>query len=182
MNQKSQIAVLVVLLVVAPLVWYFRPANPAVIADMDTAAVIQNYPPLAVDNPQLHWWKLEASRKSEYKSNGRNIFSPAMPLLMHPSPKKEPKPGDSNFVPPPPPPPPPPPTLPVKFFGYGSVPQGGTRRAFFTDGDEVHIVGEGEMLLGRYRILKIGNANLEFEEISTGRRGSAVLEEQGPGA
>ena len=81
-----------------------------------------------------------------------------------------------------PPPPPPPPTLPVKFFGYGSVPLGGTRRAFFTDGDEVHIVGEGETLLGRYRILKIGNVNLEFEEISTGQRGSAALEEQGPGA
>jgi hypothetical protein len=178
MNQKSQIAVLIVLLVVGALVWYFRPANPAVIAD--TAAVVQNYPPLAVDNPQLHWWKLEASRKSEYKSNGRNIFSPAGPLHTPPSPK--PKPVDPNSVPPAPPAPPPPPTLPVKFFGYGSVPLGGTRRAFFTDGDEVHIVGEGETLLGRYRILKIGNVNLEFEEISTGQRGSAVLEEQGPGA
>jgi hypothetical protein len=181
MNQKSQIAVLVVLLVVAPLVWYFRPANPAVIADT-AAAFVQNYPPLAVDNPQLHWWKLEASRKSEYKSNGRNIFSPVTPLRVPPSPKKEPKPGDPNFVPPALPAPPPPPTLPVKFFGYGTVPLGGTRRAFFTDGDDVHIVGEGETLLGRYRILKIGNANLEFEEISTGRRGNAVLEEQGPGA
>jgi hypothetical protein len=178
MNQKSQIAVLIALLVVAPLVWYFRPANPAVIAD--TAAIVQSYPPLAVDNPQLHWWKLEASRKSEYKSNGRNIFSPAGPVHTLPSPK--PKPVDQNSVPQSPPPPPPPPTLPVKFFGYGTVPQGGSRRAFFTDGDEVHIVGEGETLLGRYRILKVGNANLEFEEISTGRRGSAVLEEQGPGA
>lgn len=179
MNQKSQITVLVVLLVVAALVWHFRPSNPAVIAD--TAAFVQNYPPLAVDNPQLHWWKLEASRKSEYKSNGRNIFSPVAPFLSSPSPKQNPKPGDSNSVPPSQPAPPPP-TLTVKFFGYGTVPVGGTRRAFFTDGDEVFIVGEGETLLGRYRILKIGNANLEFEEISTGRRGSAVLEEQGPGS
>jgi hypothetical protein len=177
MNQKSQIAVLIALLVVAPLVWYLRPANPAVIED--TATFVQNYPPLAVDNPQLHWWKLEASRKSEYKSNGRNIFNAVTPLPTHPSPK--PKPVDQNSAPQSPPPAPPPPTLPVKFFGYGTVPQGGSRRAFFTDGDEVHITGEGETLLGRYRILKIGNANLEFEEISTGRRGSAVLEEQGPG-
>ncbi len=181
MNQKSQIALLIVLLVVAAVVWYFRPANPAVI--VDTAAFVQNYPSLAVDNPQLHWWKLEASRKSEYKSNGRNIFRPVAPLLTSHSAKKEPKPGDPNFVSPSQPaPPPPPPTLPVKFFGYGAAPVGGTRRAFFTDGDEVYIVGEGETLLGRYRILKIGNANLEFEEISTARRGSAVLEEQGPGA
>jgi hypothetical protein len=178
MNHRSQIAVLIALLAVAALVWYFRPANPAVIADTDTTAIVQNYPPLAVDNPQLHWWKLEASRKSEYKSNGRNIFSPA-PLLTPPSFKKEPKAEDQNFVSTPAPPPPP--TLPVKFFGYGAVPVGGNRRAFFTDGDDVYIAGEGETLLGRYRILKIGNANLEFEEISTGRRGNAVLEEQGQG-
>jgi hypothetical protein len=179
MNQKSQIALLVVLLVVAALVWYFRPANPGVIAD--TAAFVQNPPLLAVDNPQLHWWKLEASRKAEYKSNRRNIFSPI--ALPHPSrlPKPEPKPGDPNYQPPAPPPPPPPPTLPVKFFGYGAVPVGGSRRAFLSDGDEVYIVSEGETLLGRYRIIKIGNANLEFEEISTGQRGRAVLEEQGPG-
>jgi hypothetical protein len=175
MNQKSQIALLFVLVVVAALVWYLRPANPGVIAD--TAAVVQNYPPLAVDNPQLHWWKLEASRKAEYKSNGRNIFSPNAPLRPSPLPKPEPKPGDSNYLPPAAPPSPPPPALPVKFFGYGTVPVGGTRRAFFTDGDEVYIVSEGETLLGRYRILKIGNASLEFEEISTGQRGSAALEE-----
>jgi hypothetical protein len=109
-NQKTQIAGLIALLVVVPLAWYLRPTNPAVIAD--TAAFVQNYPPLAVDNPQLHWWKLEASRKSEYRSNRRNIFNPVAPLLTPPSP---------------------------------------------------------------------GNANLKFEEISTGRRASAVLEDQGPG-
>ena len=179
MNQKTQIAVLVVLILVAALVWYFRPASPAVIAD--AAAFVQNYPPLAVDNPQLHWWKLEASRKAEYKTNGRNIFSSIGPLLPSPPPRQEPKPGDSNYVPPTPALVPPP-SLPVKFFGYGAVPVGKARLAFFTDGDEVYIVGEGETLLGRYRITKIGNANLEFEEISTGRRGTAVLEEQGPAA
>ena len=181
MNQKSQIAVLLVVLLVAGLVWHFRSANPAVIADTDTAAVVQNYPPLAVDNPQLHWWKLENSRKAEYKSNGRNIFSPVAPLAPVPAAQREPKPGDQNYVAPPAPSAPPPPALPVKFFGYGTVPVGAARRAFFTDGDEVYIVAEGETLLGRYRILKIGNASLEFEEISSGRRANAALEEQGPG-
>jgi hypothetical protein len=160
-------------------VWYFRPANPTVTED--TAAFDKNDLLLAVDNPQLHWWKLEASRKAEYKSNRRNIFSPIAPSQLSRLPKPEPKPVNPNSQPPAPTPPPPP-TLPVKFFGYGAVPVGGSRRAFFSDGDEVYIVSEGEMLLGRYRIIKIGNANLEFEEISTGQRGSAVLEEQGPGA
>jgi hypothetical protein len=179
MNQKSQVAVLLVLLVIAGLIWHFRSANPAVITD--TAAFAQSYPPLAVDNPQLHWWKLEDSRKAEYRSNGRNIFSAVGPLAPVPPTPAEPKPGEANYVPPVAPDPPPP-TLPVKFFGFGTVPNGTARRAFFTDGDEVYIVGEGETLLGRYRILKIGNANLEFEEISTGRRANAALEDQGPAA
>ena len=59
-----------------------------------------------------------------------------------------------------------------------------SRRAFFTDGEEVYVLGEGDVLLKRFRIIRIGNANLEFEEISTGRIGTAPLEEQaaGPGA
>src|SRR2546423_4812632 len=48
-----------------------------------------------------------------------------------------------------------------------------------TDGEEVYVVAEGELLLNRFRILKVGNANLEFEEVSSGRRGTALLEEQG---
>ena len=58
------------------------------------------------------------------------------------------QPGDTRLrSPPPPPPPPPDPTLPpnMKFFGYGTVPNGTARRAFLTDGDEVYIVAEGDL-------------------------------------
>jgi hypothetical protein len=66
----------------------------------------------------------------------------------------------------------------MKFFGYGTVPNGASKRAFLTDGEEVYIVGEGDTLLGRYRILRIGNGTLEFEEIDGGRRNSVPLDEQ----
>ena len=36
-----------------------------------------------------------------------------------------------------------------------------------------------KILMNRFRILKIGNANLEYEEISSGLRGTANLEDQG---
>jgi hypothetical protein len=67
----------------------------------------------------------------------------------------------------------------MKFFGYGTVPNGTSKRAFLSDGEEPLIVGEGDTLLGRFRILRIGNDRLEFEEISTGRRNSINLDEQG---
>jgi len=51
--------------------------------------------------------------------------------------------------------------------------------AFFTDGEDVYVVGEGELLLNRFRVIRIGNSNLEYEEVSNGLRGIANLEEQG---
>ena len=79
-------------------------------------------------------------------------------------------------------PPPPPLELPpnMKFYGYGTVPSGSSRRAFLTDGDEVYIVAEGDVFLGRYRITKIGNVTIEFEEVSSGRQGKTNLEDAGP--
>jgi hypothetical protein len=176
MKQKKQLAVLAVLLLTAGAIWflYFDRDRPIVTADAGSAA--QNYQLLSVENPQLHTDRLKRARETEYQSTGRNIFSLTPPPPPPPPPPvhTEPPGGTSD-----PPPPPPPPTLPLKFFGYGTVPYGSARRAFFTDGEEVHVVAEGELLLNRFRILKVGNASLEFEEVSSGRRGTAILEEQG---
>jgi hypothetical protein len=172
MKQGKYLALLAVLLILAALVWRSRFSTPAVI--MGSSDLAKSYPALGVDNPQLHWWKLNAARRAEYKSNGRNIFSPAPPAPAAPPPRPQPQPEPTQ------PAPPPPPVLPVKFFGYGTVPAGAPRRAFLSDGEQIFIVTEGETLLGRFRILKIGNANLEFEEMSTGQRGTAALEEQAP--
>ena len=63
----------------------------------------------------------------------------------------------------------------MKYFGYGTVPNGTSKRAFLSDGEETFVVGEGDTLLGRFRILRINNATLEFEELGSGRRNSISL-------
>ena len=177
MKQSQQVILLVVLVVIAGFVWSFErnKHTPA----MQSAISIQNYKVLAVENPQIRWPELERAQKTEYKSSGRNPFS----LIVPPSQAEVQKAKAAKQRTPPPPPPPPPPTeakLPpnLKYFGYGTVPTGSPRRAFITDGEDVYIVTEGDTLLGRYRILKIGNADLEFQEISSGLPGKAPLEEQ----
>jgi len=176
MKQKKQLAVLAVLLLIAGGIWflYFDRDKPIVTADAGSAA--KNYQLLSVENPSLHKDGVERARKTEYKSSGRNIFSrelPPPPPPLHPKP--DPKPPilppikvEPKVAP-----------LPVKFFGFGTVPNGTKRIAFFSDGEEVYVVAEGELLLNRFRILRIGNANLEYEEVSSGLRGTANLEEQG---
>jgi hypothetical protein len=175
MTQKNQMMLLAALVLIMAVVWYFNRTTSAV--SPGTVASFQNYQLLAVENPQLHRDKMEAAEKTEYHSLGRNPFSEMAPPPEH----SQPKPADTHPHPGPMPlPPPPPPTLPpsMKFFGYGTIPNGTLRRAFLSDGDEVYIVGEGDTLLGRFRVVKINNANLEFEEIATGRHNTVTMQEE----
>ncbi len=182
MKNKRQLVVLSVLVVIAGLVWFNYFAGDKTSVTVDVSAEAQNVPLLQVENPQLHFSGVDRARKTEYKSAGRNIFSAvAPPPLVAKQDKIKPKPDWSGPRQEPPKPPPPPPVLPVKFFGYGVVPNGTARLAFFTDGEETYVVGEGEILLKRFRILRIGNASLEFEEVSTGLHGTAPLQDQGTG-
>lgn len=182
MKQKRQLAVLGALVLIAVVIWasYFRNERPVVTAD--NTPVTQSIRLLSVENPQLHWSALDKARKTEYKGTGRNPFSaiPAAPpvpphSIRKPDPVVVPQPVVDV--------PPPPPTLPpnMKFFGYGTIPNSNSRRAFFSNGEDIYVVTEGEVLLNQYRILKINNSSLEFEEVSTGRRGTAPLVEQTAG-
>jgi hypothetical protein len=182
MKQKKELAVLVVLLVIAGNIWYWFFFREGSGSPTTAAAAVQNYKPLGVENPEPVTVPLDLARKTEYSSSGRNIFSRELPLPPTPPPPKVPKPGDANYVAPAPVVPPPPTVapLPVKYFGYGVVPSGTSRRAFFTDGENVYIVSEGEILMNRFRILKIGNSNLEYEEIASGLHGTVPLEEESP--
>lgn len=177
MKQKRQLAALVVLMVVAILVWYWNFAKPA--AAPGAVAFTETYKPMDIPDPTPH--PVDDTRRTEYTKTVRNIFA----IYVAPPPQ-QPADKSSAHGPygPQVPPPLPPPALPpnVKFFGYGTVPGDGSRRAFLTDGEDVFIVGEGETLLGRYRIVKVGNNNLEFEEVASGRHGTAPLEEQAPAA
>ena len=178
MKPSKQVIVLVVLLVFAGAIWFWNSrGNPL---PADTGTIVSNYSPMNIDNLGLHPWDREASRKTDYKPSGRDPFNAAPPP---PPVAAVPKPGDANYIPPPPPPPPKaelPPNM--KFYGYGTVPNGTARRAYLSDGEEVYIVAEGDTLLGRFRILKIGNATLEFEDISNHIQGQKTLEDIGAAA
>jgi hypothetical protein len=172
MSQNTKAVLLIVLVVVAALVVYFDTKGPS-LRNNSSLMERQKYTPLPVENPELQRWKQETSRRTEYKSSGRDLFSVSLPP---PPPVKIDPPRDTGPVVPAEPPPP---TLPanMKFFGYGTIPNGTAKRAFLSDGEGVDIVGEGDTLLGRFRIIRIGNARLEFEEIASGRRNFVTLDE-----
>jgi hypothetical protein len=175
MKEKTKLAWLLGLIALAAVVWFLQSRGPS--SSADSSQIAEGvYKPLAVENPELQRAKLDASRKTEYKSTGRDLFSEIAPPPPEALKKQEVHVTQGPVVQPPPPPPSLPPTM--KFFGYGTIPNGTARRAFLSDGDDVYIVAEGDTLLGKYRIVKIGNANLDFEEVGSGRRGSASISEE----
>jgi hypothetical protein len=175
MKQKKQLVVLAVLLLIAGFVWLLYLDHGRSVMTADAGSLPQAPKLLSVENPQLHNEGVKRARATEYKSGGRNIFSrelppPPVPIRPKPDPIPQPVPviKEEPKVSP----------LPVRFFGFGTVPNGTVRLAFFTNGEDIYVVAEGELLLNRFRILRIGNTNLEYEEISNGLRGTAILEEQ----
>lgn len=89
-----------------------------------------------------------------------------------------PEPPPKKVEPAAPAPPPPPPPPPFKFFGYvNAANQVVPKRAFFLEGDEIHVVGEGDLVKSRYRIVRIGVNSVVLEDTDNHHQSTLPLEE-----
>jgi hypothetical protein len=82
--------------------------------------------------------------------------------------------------PPPPvvaPPEPKAPPIPLKFYGFVNKSKVGDKRAFFLDGEDIVIAGEGDMIKKRYKIVRIGvnSAVVEDTEFKTNNQQTLPL-------
>ncbi len=170
-TRRNEIIVLAALGAVLAAVVYWNGRRS--IETPGVAAADVKYQPLKIENPSLRLDLLERIQKFEYTGGHRNIFSASLP------PPPRPK-VDAAKVAPTTPPGPPPLVVPLQYFGYTTDARTGRRRAFFTNGDDVYIVNEGDTLLSRFRVVKIKDNAAELEEISSGRRTTVTLETQGP--
>jgi hypothetical protein len=174
-KQQNELLALIALAVVAVVVWYFYFGRHNVTGAFSASG---KYEPIDAVDYKTIFDKLGAAQSAEYKPSGRNIFvaGPAPAALAATG---EVKPVKPAFQPVGPmlPPPPPKPQLAMKFFGYGTLPSDGPRRAFLLDGDEVRIVGEGDTVQNTIRITHIGNDRIEYEDVNTGMKNSSAMEQ-----
>ena len=172
-KQKKEIIALAALLVVAAVVWYAYVGKGT---ETVTGVFFSGqYSPISAEDYGKPLRELADARATEYKASGRNIFI-AAPPPPPPSPVAVELPKPFTPVGPQPPPPPPKPELGMKFFGLGTLPSPGPRRAFLQDGEDVHIVGEGDTVKNHIRITHIGNDRIEYEDINTGMKNTTNLE------
>ena len=66
----------------------------------------------------------------------------------------------------------------MKYYGYAEKPLGSPKKAFFSDGEEIFIAGEGDIVNKKYKIVKIGLNTVEAEDVTTKHRQVLPLQEQ----
>ena len=115
-------------------------------------------------DPTLKLDLLASAEQTAYEGNGRNIF------VSQPDPVKIPDPvakGNTDAAAQPPwtPPPVPPPTpIPLKFFGFASK-AGEAKKIFLSQGEDVWVAGEGEIVNRRYKVLHISPNSVEMQDV-----------------
>jgi hypothetical protein len=124
-------------------------------------------------DPTLDLTLLAATEQTKYSGNGRNIFVAGadIPQPVAPVATDQKKKKDEAFVPPPPPPPPP---ITLKFFGFASKP-GEPKRIFLSQGEDVFIASEGDIVNRRYKVVRISPNAVDIEDVLYNNRQSIPL-------
>jgi hypothetical protein len=170
-RRQIEWAVLAVLLVILAVVLYRSRQAPLEASSLPMPA--GNAHARLIPDLQLHLDQLARLRQRRPVVVRRDLFS-----FAEASPRVAPRRKNS---PPPAPPGPPPLQIPLTYYGLAVDPKNGRKLGFFTDGENVYVAAEGDTLLGRFRLMRLGNNAAEFEEAGTGRQATVAMTEPGPG-
>jgi hypothetical protein len=121
-------------------------------------------------DPTLRYDWLRISEDTKYSGAGRNIFMAQAEVI----PPPVAPPNTDKHVDPGPALPPPPPPINLKFFGFASKP-GQSKKVFLSQGEDVFIASEGDIIDRRYKILRISPMAVEVEDVLNNNRQSIPL-------
>lgn len=122
-------------------------------------------------DPTLDLDLLRQSEQIKYAGTGRNIFAIGMPEPIHDGTTDHGKKVEEVKLPPAPPAPPP---INLKFFGFASKP-GEPKKIFLSQGEDVFVASEGDIVNRRYRIVHIAPASVDVEDVLNNNRQSIPL-------
>lgn len=131
--------------------------------------------PMTVD-PTLRLEQLARLEKVQISGGARSLFDfsnvngPAQVAKIIAAPKLKAPPAFIGPLPAPAPLPPvakvtpQAPPIPLKFYGFTTAQRGSNKRGFFLDGEDILVASEGEVLKKRYKVIRIGLANVTMED------------------
>jgi hypothetical protein len=121
-------------------------------------------------DPTLDLDLLRQSEQIKYAGNARNIFvAGSTPTVVagHNGTTDKPPAWTPPVVPPPPP-------INLKFFGFANKP-GEPKKIFLSQGEDIFIAAEGDIVNRRYRVLHISPAAVDIEDVLNNNRQSIPL-------
>jgi len=130
-------------------------------------------------DPTLDLKLLRQSEEIKYAGNGRNIFVAGSVAIIERPKGTGVTDGQTAGIHTPPPIPPPPP-ITLKFFGFANRP-GETKKVFLSQGEDVFIAAEGDIVDRRYRVLHITPTAVDVEDVLNNNRQSLPLIQGSPG-
>lgn len=114
-------------------------------------------------DPTLRLDLLASSEQTLYEGSGRNIFvsqaEVAIPQPIAPGQIEAEKAAEYHTPQPLPPPP-----IPLKFYGFASQP-GEAKKVFLSQGEELWVAGEGEIVNRRYKVIRITPTSVEMQDV-----------------
>jgi len=132
-------------------------------------------PPTPSLDPRLKLEQLELAENTEYAGTGRNIFQdqaePVIPTPVTTPFKTKPKTPEPEGPPPTPPPPP----INLRYFGFANNSGSPVRKAFLSNGDDVFVAAEGDIVNRRYKILHINPTSIEIQDVLSNNTQSIPL-------
>lgn len=114
-------------------------------------------------DPTLRLDLLASAEQTQYTGSGRNIFVSQAEVVIPPpgAPGVTDKPKDPVWTPPAPAAAQP---IPLKFFGFASK-VGEPRKVFLSQGEDVFVAGEGEIVNRRYKVVRITPTSVEMQDM-----------------
>ena len=122
-------------------------------------------------DPTLDLALLKESEDTEYSGSGHNIFVAQAEVAIPPPVKPGNTDEEAKKTPPPPPPPPP---INLKFYGFANQ-TGATKKIFLSQGEDIFVAAEGDVVDRRYKILHIAPTSVEVEDVLTNNRQTLFL-------
>ncbi|MGA2353327.1 MAG: hypothetical protein ABSG02_02455 [Terriglobales bacterium] len=124
-------------------------------------------------DPTLDLNLLRQSEEIKYAGNGRNIFVAGSVAQIEPPKKNGTTDNQTAGISSPPPIAPPPP-INLKFFGFANR-AGERKKVFLSQGEDIFIASEGDIVDRRYRVLRISPTAVDVEDVLNNNRQSLPL-------
>lgn len=164
-KKKTLTAVVLFALAVLAVLYEMWPSSPAPVpvTERTTTSTTNrgqsSTPVFSKLDPTLRTDLLRGSESITYQGSGRDIFHVQAEQVAEvgkaPDPRKKPEPPKPTVPSNPP--------IPLKFYGFAS--ENNNKQIFLCQGDDVFVAKEGDIVKGRYKVVRVNPNNVEIQDV-----------------